>query len=244
MIRRTAIFVILCLFFSASGPGSAPDAIPQDWHEAWRSFGVDPHLAEAVVWPEFERYDGLRDMLETAAVYGASFTPAGEIDMSIGLFQMKPSFVEGMEKAWMESGLEGPCELRFDVSGSPSSCRERISRMRKDEWQVIYLGIFLRLLYHAYGSFDSAGRRIQDGLETLPLRDQVQLAANAYNRGCEWFRAGCGNPDLLRVNLDKETFPRILIPSERKRQYSYSALAWEHYKLSVGKTDGANGLQL
>ena len=75
------------------------------WQETWRSFDVDPLLAEAVVWPETVRYRKLQDLMETAANYGSYITTGKGPDYSIGIFQMKPSFVEDLEKAWMRSGL-------------------------------------------------------------------------------------------------------------------------------------------
>lgn len=224
------ILSVSALLLIGSGSVGSAGTMPSGWQETWRSFGVDPRMAEAIVWPEYKLYDRFKDLMETTAVYGSSYVSGGLLDMSIGLFQMKPSFVESIEKAWQGSGMDAPCTLEFDTSGSSASDRERISRMMRQEWQVIYLGMFLRLLYHSYGSFDTYGNRIRDGIETLPIQEQVQLAANAYNRGCTWFEAGGGDPDILRVNIDKETFPRIIVPLAGRRQYSYAALAWEHFR--------------
>ena len=157
---------------SGLDPGS-----PASWQDVWRSFDVDPQIAEAVVWPEMERYYRLQDVLETAANYGTYITTGGGPDFSIGRFQMKPSFVEEMEKAWMASGLARPYELWFDTADNATARRIRITRLQKEEWQVIYLGVFLRLLYYTYGSRDKRGEWTQDGLETLPIEEQVRLAA-------------------------------------------------------------------
>ena len=220
---------------ATSTPSAAAPVIRPAWQETWRSFGVDPYMAESVVWPEYERYDSFRDFFETAVVYMAGGASPDAPDMSIGIFQMKPSFVEALEKAWQGSGLQGPCELDFDTSGTAQAYRERINRLRQEEWPVIYLAMFLRMLYFSYGSFDRDGNKVQEGLDTLPFEDQVRLAANAYNRGCKWLDAGQGNPELLKVRIDRETFPRVLIPSPGKRQHSYAALAWDHYKLISGR---------
>ena len=61
---------------------------------------MDPLIAESVVWPEMERYTRLQDLAETAAVYGTYITTGGGPDYSIGLFQMKPSFIENLEKQY------------------------------------------------------------------------------------------------------------------------------------------------
>lgn len=157
------------------------------------------------MWPEVERYSRLQDALETAANYGTYITTGGGPDFSIGLFQMKPSFVEEMEKAWMRSGLAREYELWFDTADNATARRIRISRLQKEEWQVIYVGVFLRLLYASYGSFNKKGERTQEGIETLPLKEQVRLAATAYNRGVVWAAPGYGDLDRLRVHASKNT---------------------------------------
>ena len=93
---------------------------------------MDPLIAESVVWPEMERYARLQDLAETAAVYGTYITTGGGPDYSIGLFQMKPSFIEDLEKAWMRSGLARPYELWFDTADNATARRIRITRLMKE----------------------------------------------------------------------------------------------------------------
>ena len=191
---------------------------------------MDPLIAESVVWPEMERYTRLQDLAETAAVYGTYITTGGGPDYSIGLFQMKPSFIEDLEKAWMRSGLARKYELWFDTADNATARRIRITRLMKEEWQVIYVGVFMRLLYLSYGSFDRNGNRVQEGIETLSTEQQVRLAAAAYNRGCPWPAAGYGDLDRLRIAASDKTFHYKLIPTRRTRRYCYATLAWKHYK--------------
>lgn len=205
------------------------------WQETWRTFDVDPLIAEAVVWPETERYRKLQDLMETAANYGSYITNGKGPDYSIGIFQMKPSFVEELEKAWMRSGLARKYELWFDTDDTATARRIRISRMRKEEWQVIYVGMFMRLLYASYGSFDKNGERTQDGLETLPIEEQVRLAATAYNRGCVWAAPGYGDLERLREHAAEKHFHYAVIPSRHTRRYCYATLAWRHYKRIAGR---------
>ena len=226
VIFALAAFAVMTTASRAAAPGS--DFDPESWPAIWRSYDVDPAIAESVVWPELQYYSGLRDVMETAANYGG-------MDLSIGIFQMKPSFVEELETAWGRSGMAERYQLFFDTSDTAAARRKRLNRMRDDEWQVRYIALFLRLLYDSYGSFNDAGVRVQNGLETLPIEDQVRLAANAYNRGCAWADSGCGSVDSLRVNAYEEQFPRVVIPTSATRQYCYSTLAWEHYQDITGK---------
>ena len=209
---------------------AAPSSGGAAWYDVWRSFDVDPLVAEAVVWPEMERYSRLQDVMETAANYGTYITTGGGPDFSIGIFQMKPSFVEAMEKAWMRSGLARQYELWFDTDDTVTARRIRISRLQKEEWQVIYVGVFLRLLYSTYGSVNKKGEHTQEGLETLPVYDQVRLAATAYNRGVTWAAPGYGDLSALREHAREKHFHYALIPSKRTRRYCYATLALKHYK--------------
>ena len=208
-----------------------PDRVSHDsWYEVWRSYDVDPLIAESVVWPEMERYSRLQDLIETSANYGTYIVSGGGPDYSIGLFQMKPSFVEELEKAWMRSGLARQYELWFDTADNATARRIRISRLQKEEWQVIYVGVFLRLLYASYGSVDKNGTWRQEGLETLPVEEQVRLAATAYNRGCPWAAPGYGDLDALRTVAGEKHFHYALVPRRHTRRYCYATLALRHYK--------------
>ena len=195
-----------------------PDPVPEAWKQTWRIFDVDPAVAESVVWPEMQLHKYWRDTIESTADAITYSAGGGGINFSIGIFQMKPTFVEKLEKAWHSSGFANFYKLPFDTSDSAAARRSRISRMTTNEWQVIYLGMFIRLLYHSYC------------LEGLPMEDQVRLAANAYNRGCEWTQEGCGDIESLRVNMDARTFPRAIFLPDAARRQSYSVLAWEHYQ--------------
>ena len=226
--------LLSCLLFltlASAAPDSGP--VTESWREIWRGFGVDPAVAEAIVWPEMQHYSYTRDFAETLANRLSYVAEGGGTNYSIGIFQMKPSFVEKLEMAWHSSGFAELYNLPFDTSGSAAARRARMDRMTVNEWQVIYLGMFLRLLYYSYGSVDEGGTHVQDGIEALPAEEQVRIAANAYNRGCRWTGAGAGNLDSLRVNIDARLFPRVIIPSPEKPRYCYSALALEHYKALV-----------
>lgn len=224
---------VLAIILALKLAGGVP--VGSDWHATWRLFDVDPAIAESVVWPEMQLYCGMRDKLEASADYDSYVSGIGNFDFSIGIFQMKPSFVEKLENAWMDSGFADFYDLRFDVSDGASARGARLSRMGSGSWQVIYLAMFMRLLYRSYGSFDDTGARLQEGIESLPVEDQVRLSATAYNRGCAWTDAGCGSIEALRAHSDVVSFPRVIIRTSATRQYCYATLAWEHYQTIAGK---------
>lgn len=198
-------FLVLAIaILTAVFPARADDAGPvrEEWRRTWTEMGVNPAVAESVVWPELLRYSSLRDLAETAANLGFSLIGNESPDYSIGVFQMRPSFVEGLEKAWMGSGMAEEYNISFDVSDTVAARSSRISRMSSDSWQAVYVGVFLIMLYHSYS------------LAPLSIEDQVRMSAAAYNRGCSWTEAGRGNVKSLR----------------RHAGARYSSTAWEHYK--------------
>lgn len=206
-------------------------AVNASWYEVWQKFDIDPTIAEAVVWPEMQRYDRLQDYMETTAVTG-SYVSKGcaGFDFSIGRFQMKPSFVENLEKGWMRSGLARQYDMWFDTADTADARRVRLSRLKKEEWQVIYIGVFLRLLYSSYGSYDKKGERSQDGIETLPPEDQVRIAATAYNRGCIWSAPGYGDWAQILAKSGEKHFHYATVPGKHTRRYCYAELALKHYR--------------
>lgn len=226
--------IILALTLLGTAPGSADPGtayLLQDRREVWRIFDVDPDFAESIVWPEIERFWAPFDFVETSVNYITSSFGGKDIELSIGVFQMKPSFVEKLEKAWTDSRFADYYQLRFDTSDNAETRSKRIDRMSTEEWQVIYLAMFVRMMYSSYGSFNEAGERIRDGIDTYPLEEQLRMCANAYNRGCPWTEAGCGDIERIRYKMYAEVFPRALSHASLKLQ-CYTTIAWEHY-LSV-----------
>ncbi len=223
--RKILLFCILMMPLAVN----AADRAPMKWQEIWQAMGVDPVVAESVVWPEYKQYGYLRDWLETSAVSGTYIPSGAGFDFSIGVFQMKPSFVERLECAWMQSSLAQASEIQFDTGDSPAVRKARLDRMQCGDWQAVYIALFLRLLYVSYGSFDSTGVKIQDGIDTLPVSEQVRLAAAAYNSGCSWLPAGHGGPDILKAKAAWTGFPRSILPFTGSPKYCYAFLAMEHY---------------
>ena len=201
MKALSGIFTAILLFLLPAGAAQT-GPVREEWKEIWRSFGLDAAVAESVVWPEIQRYNSFSDMIETAADYGAHVIGSDTPDYSIGIFQMRPSFVADLEKAWMRSGLADVYALSFDTDDNSGVRSRRIGRMSSSEWQAVYLAVFMRLLYHSYN------------LAALPVEDQVRLTATAYNRGCAWTEAGRGSVAALRKHSGDR----------------YATRAWEHYQ--------------
>ena len=200
------------------------------WRQVWEEFDVPCDIAEAVIFPELIRYSLFQDIMETGAVKSVYVTRGtGGCDFSIGRFQMKPSFAEELEKRWMRSGMARQYNLYFDTKDNETARRIRISRFEKEEWQCVYLAVFLKMLYLDYGSLDREGGHSQDGIDMLPVKEQVRLAATAYNRGCRWSAPGCGNLDEIRAKSHEKHFHTDLIPTSKTRRHAYADIALRHF---------------
>ena len=229
------------LFAAPSPDGSAAnaycDAHRAQWQEVWQQFDVPCDIAEAVVFPELIRYSTLKDAVETASVSALYLNKGAEAcDFSIGVFQMKPSFVEELEKRWMRSGMARQYNLFFDTKDSRMARKVRINRLGEEQWQCVYLAIFLKMLYLDYGSANRQGEHTQNGIDTLPVREQVRLAATACNRGCRWVNAGYGPLDEIRAKSRGKSFHTAIVPTSKTRYYVYADIALKHFK-EINKSD-------
>ncbi len=235
MHLQAVIFLISILFAAPSLKDDAANLYCEqhraEWKQVWEEFDVPCDIAEAVIFPELIRYGLFQDIMEKGAVKSLYITKGtGGCDFSIGRFQMKPSFAEELEKRWMRSGLARQYNMYFDTKGSETARRIRISRLEKEEWQCIYLAIFLKMLYLDYGSTDRNGEFLQNGIDTLPVKEQVRLAATAYNRGCGWSSPGKGSLDELRAKSREKHFHTAVVPTPRTRRYVYADISLKHFR--------------
>jgi len=200
------------------------------WKQIWTAYDVPSDVAEAVIFPELVRFNFWQDVAEVSAVESGYVSKGiAGCDYSIGRFQMKPSFIEDLEKRWMRSGLSETYGLRFDTAESETARKERFERLSSEEGQCTYLAVYLRMLYLDYGSFNRAGQAVREGLETLPATEQVYLAATAYNHGTPWRSPGTGDLEHFRKVAQEKTFPLPNLFRTRMRYFSYGDLAARYY---------------
>lgn len=184
------------------------------WSEVFKSLDTDAAECEAVVFPELLRYNRVQDGVEQAALL-ALYVQGGrkKADFSVGMFQMKPSFAEEVEAAWMCSPLRHAYKLYFDMADKREQRRGRIRRLTDERWQCVYLAVFVRLLMER-----------EPSLATLPAGERVRLLATAYNSG---FNASLGE---LRRRQSRKTFHLDLLPSRKTVRYAYAEIAVEWYR--------------
>lgn len=202
-----------------------------EWSEIWNRFEVPCDVAECIVYPEIIRYSLFKDRIESTSVK-TLYTRGGRdaCNFSIGRFQMKPSFAEDLEKRWMRSGLARKYNMFFDTKENETARKIRVTRLEDEEWQCIYLAIFIKMLYLDYGSLNKDGEVVQEGIETLPQKEQIRLASTAYNRGCRWVNPGYGSLDEIRAVSKERHFHMAYVPTSRTRRYVYAEIALKHFK--------------
>lgn len=134
---------------------------------------VDIHTIVPAVFPEMVRFSEIQNMMETASLellyvnYGQKYA-----DFSIGRFQMKPSFIEQIERYVIDNQLINFLELsKFPQTEEKNIRRERLRRLKDLHWQIRYLGAFYTIVSHKF----------QKNFSTLA--DKIRFFAAAYNRG-------------------------------------------------------------
>lgn len=190
------------------------EARREAWGEVFASLHADAAECEAIIFPEQLRYSRLQDGMEQAALH-ALYVDGGKerANFSIGLFQMKPSFAEEVETAWMGSPMRHVYKLYFDSKDSREARRRRLLRLKDERWQCVYLAIFIRLMLER-----------EPELVLLPSEERVALLATAYNYS---FRASL---EVLRQKRHRRTFHLDFLPGKRTAYYSYAAIAEEWFR--------------
>lgn len=133
--------------------------------------GINPNFALSIVFPEIIRYSTIQDKLETAGLlslyvsYGNKYA-----DFSIGRFQMKPSFVEQVERDYVNY-VDKSYSFQIDTNDTRSRLA-RVSRLNSEAWQVKYLVMFIKVMNSRYAF-----------LHWKSLNDKLKFYAVAYNAG-------------------------------------------------------------
>ncbi len=179
------------------------------WKEVFESLDVDVHECEAVIFPELMRYGRVRDGIEHGVLLSPYIKRGVEgADFSVGMFQMKPSFAEQVEEAWMRSGLRHEYGLYFVLEDSGDVRRKRVERLGDERWQCVYLAVFVRLMMER-----------EPSLAEMPAEERVGILATAYNYS---FTASL---EQLRQRMSRKTFHLDFIKSKNTVCYSYASLA-------------------
>lgn len=170
----------------------------------------------AIAFPELIRYNAFQNLFETAALELGYVNGGKSIaDFSIGSFQMKPSFVETMEKlvenaaqnSWA-SDFQHLCE--FDAGNESDIRKQRIKRLKNKDWQMEYL-----VCFYKYAETLTDNR--------FSSAEKIRHIATRYNCG-----ATKSDRELAKW-LHRKSFPYgPTYPTEN--QHCYADIAVDFYK--------------
>jgi hypothetical protein len=147
-----------------------------DWIAGLAGLGADPRTLVPVVFPELLRRSLIRQGMEdlgVATLYVSGGADAA--DFSVGIFQMKPSFAEALER-WLRNAETAPAALRGllesgDAREDPERRARRWQRLRREDGELAYLACF------------GLAVRSRFTLSTLSAADSIRFLAAAYNHG-------------------------------------------------------------
>ncbi len=128
----------------------------------------------AIAFPEVIRYNSFSDLIETSANRIAYINRGKKAsDFSIGYFQMKPSFVEDLERFVVNSkNLKKYTSIVIQGKDEKKSREERINRLENLQWQLRYLKVFYQVLDQKYKN-----------IAFRSTDEKIRLYATAYNYG-------------------------------------------------------------
>lgn len=138
-------------------------------------YNLDKNILLSIVAPEISFYDRFVGQMETIAseifYVQLGFDYA---DFSVGLFQMKPSFIEDLENS-LDSFPElekYKNQIRIKSNDQQKKRSIRLDRLKKVEWQLKYLCI-----YYIYMEKKHQNKKFISKL------DKIKFYATAYNCG-------------------------------------------------------------
>jgi hypothetical protein len=129
----------------------------------------------AIVAPELTQFSYLSNKIETYSLK-VFYVQNGKAysDFSIGVFQMKPSFIEAMEN-YINSDASLKSKYKKFIFKEPNERQarvERVDRLGSVEWQIEYLALFCAIVNHKFANTTFATEE-----------EKLRFYANAYNSG-------------------------------------------------------------
>jgi hypothetical protein len=124
----------------------------------------------AVVFPELVRFSYIKDVAETTTLEIA-YIIGMDSDFSIGILQMKPSFIEQLETSVSEEIKKKYPALSIQEQDLQVKRRIRLQRLKQADTQLEYLAAFLLFMEECF----------PDALKNE--KEAIRLFATAYNSG-------------------------------------------------------------
>lgn len=100
-------------------------------------------ISISIVAPEISQYSDITDFIELRTLF-ISYRNYGKGDFSVGYFQMKPSFIEGLEREIEQNRNLKIKYFDFLPEGDEKNKRAtRLKRLSSLDWQLKYLSLFM-----------------------------------------------------------------------------------------------------
>jgi hypothetical protein len=141
-----------------------------------KGFGLETSAVLAIGLPECGRFSSFSDCVESTSNYYLYSLLGSEYgNFSTGIFQMKPSFIENLEKEILRN--DNLKQFRFccdylNSSDLKNIRRQRLSKIQTSKWQLIYLCALFTHLDWKYKN-----------KTWISKTDKIKFIASAYNRG-------------------------------------------------------------
>lgn len=168
----------------------------------------ESRMAQAIVMPEVAMYTKLGGQMEYRTLC-LMYILHSKAEFSIGLFQMKPSFVEQLEQQLAaDKNLKRKYAKLFIHKRNARECRKiRMDRMMQLKWQTRYLAAFVDIC-----------KQKTANIHFTSTQELLRHWATLYNAGLHRSAA-----DVNRLQRLKQ-FPHF------RNKYNYADVAWEFYQ--------------
>jgi hypothetical protein len=182
--------------------------------DSLRIFGVPPDEALSIVFPELIRYSALWDRMEVTGLIVLYIRLGKEYaDFSVGHFQMKPSFIEELEKdapqylAMTEIRCIYPALLHSEDTKEART--KRVNDLTFIQSETRYLALFYKTCLEKFS-----------GLKQASPSDRIRFLATAYNCGYD-------RPEsYIRRQMSRKYFPIGNGWARSACNYASVSLAW------------------
>ena len=173
---------------------------------AGKTVNLSAEFLFAIVAPEITQFSYLSDKIETYSLK-VFYVQNGKAysDFSIGVFQMKPSFIEALENyITAHEALKTNYKKFLFANPNERQARvERVERLGKPEWQMEYLALFCAVVNHKFA-----------GITFADEEEKLRFYASAYN--CGFHKS---------AQQIKETAQKALFPHFSRQKFNYSDIA-------------------
>lgn len=218
-MRTLLIFLIISnVTFGQSYSDSNPKGIAfakksySNHKESFISMGKELGLSSSfifsIVAPEISNYSSFTNLCELNALKLIYLQGGSEYgNFSVGQFQMKPSFIEKLEKTIADNHYLNK-KYAYIVLGSENrnTRKIRLSRLESFNWQMKYLQVFCEIMQGKKTHFSNSN-------------EKLQFYATAYNTG---FHKSISS---IEAEYNKNRFPAV-----SNKKYNYSDIALMFYK--------------